>query len=1116
MTLPDKKVSIDDLQMTTKVSVLLSCYKADSLIESYVDYWLHTDFGILIELVVIDFPFSHKNASQVFQNIEKLRAKYDVQYIEESKNLCLYEAWNTGLAMAKSEFISNLNLDDRVDAQYYNSAIASLNDFEADIFSSAAIMTSEIGEVSSDARQQNHLGTDENKLTEYGLSDLISFREGHPLKRCIPHCAPVWRKSLHSANGLFDINYDFSADYEFWLRCASNGSKFLYLNKPFTIFYCATGTASDRILHSNNIPKLDYWSQSFPLPNYKPTHLGTNHDKLHFSANRNVIFSNRKYFATQENLVSIVVVAHSKPTLLIDLISSICCQVYELFECIIIIDGSPFADAIESKVQETCLYDKRFNYVKLSSKYERNYARNIGIQLAQGKWITICDEDDVLPTTSISDRVNFAVNKSSSSDIVFGNIATFTDLKSNSLSDLLFRNFYNFNSLRTGWPHHCSVLFPSALLKQIGYPANSQDLFSRSSQIAGEDAETMMSIIEHSKIQYINCNKTVYLYRRHASSSYVNRWESILVVINRILNRYGSPDKADSEYMKALVSRVASLLLWYGYSLNIGSVTLNKNKLNILLLSHLDEQLEEAHALNTIYNLENSINQFYKDLNDIFPDSGQGSLNEKLIIQLKQISTNYSNSLTLNHVCNLLANLITIKSGATLTNKTDGEAKIQSKSTSSVTQSVDTRYDTSRVSKFKNIHNGKTAILICNGPSLNKVDFDDFGPREEFIVFGLNKIHLGFDRIGLIPDYVVAVNSKVIEQTEDHFSKSTVTKFLSNRYTGSTITENDSTYFINTINPPEKPTRFSRDSSKYVNEGWTVTHAALQIAYYMGIKNIIIVGMDHSFKQHIVGQENKEAVIEGDDIDHFIPSYFGHGQQWDLPDLNNSEISYMKAREEYSALGRTIFDGTIGGKCTIFTKIPISNLHNLRYHNEYRFIAIDHNSIEQSGVLEESLGRRCNFNINTSSNPQRESNEAAGTRLGRAIIPLALPFDISNSSFTFVLTLTSTVACSLELSLARYRYTPYEGVHSKVELEPGVPSVIKLSRIFKFLHSEYKIQIDLLNIASHDSTPGSPKLSIIQMYAYTTDPIKSSDTRQLIPIITSESSINSIVLRMKP
>jgi hypothetical protein len=178
---------------------------------------------------------------------------------------------------------------------------------------------------------------------------------------------------------------------------------------------------------------------------------------------------------------------------------------------------------------------------------------------------------------------------------------------------------------------------------------------------------------------------------------------------------------------------------------------------------------------------------------------------------------------------------------------------------------------------------------------------------------GLNKIFLGFKKFGFYPKYYVAVNDLVIEQSAAEIKALNCVKFISQR-NAHWVPESAMTYHINTQSPPQ---RFCTDITQGVHEGWTVTYAALQIAYYLGFKKVVIVGMDHRYTYQ--GQPNETHLLQGDDPNHFSPGYFG-GQRWDNPDLVHSEESYRLARNIFEADGRRIIDATLGGACTVFEK----------------------------------------------------------------------------------------------------------------------------------------------------------------------------------------------------
>lgn len=202
-------------------------------------------------------------------------------------------------------------------------------------------------------------------------------------------------------------------------------------------------------------------------------------------------------------------------------------------------------------------------------------------------------------------------------------------------------------------------------------------------------------------------------------------------------------------------------------------------------------------------------------------------------------------------------------------------------------------------------------MLVCNGPSLNRMDLRFLQGRT---VIGLNKIHLGLDRFGFQPRYLVAVNARVVEQAGAAMAALSAIKLIGAR-AAHLLPEAEDIFHVPVLNPP---VTFSRDICEGVREGGTVTHAALQIAYYMGFNEVAIIGMDHRFAYE--GAPHEPHLMTGPDPNHFSSDYF-RGQIWDNPDLARSESSYAAARQVYESGGRRIVDATLDGACTVFEKV---------------------------------------------------------------------------------------------------------------------------------------------------------------------------------------------------
>lgn len=217
-----------------------------------------------------------------------------------------------------------------------------------------------------------------------------------------------------------------------------------------------------------------------------------------------------------------------------------------------------------------------------------------------------------------------------------------------------------------------------------------------------------------------------------------------------------------------------------------------------------------------------------------------------------------------------------------------------------------------KLSAYKDKHKGQRCVIIGNGPSLNKMDLSFL---ENEITFGTNRIYLLFDRWKFRPTYYTSVNPLVIEQSAQEILKIKAPKFLSNKGIAFFQNPPEDVMFIQSL----PKWYFSHDPREGLCEGWTVTYFAMQLAYFMGFSEVILIGVDHYFVTQ--GDPNKEVVSQGTDPNHFHPDYFGKGIRWHLPDLKRSEGSYEMAKKAFEAEGRRIIDATVDGRLTIFPKV---------------------------------------------------------------------------------------------------------------------------------------------------------------------------------------------------
>ncbi len=223
------------------------------------------------------------------------------------------------------------------------------------------------------------------------------------------------------------------------------------------------------------------------------------------------------------------------------------------------------------------------------------------------------------------------------------------------------------------------------------------------------------------------------------------------------------------------------------------------------------------------------------------------------------------------------------------------------------------RHNSKNIRRFRNIHAGERCIIIGNGPSLRDTNL---GMLRDELTFGLNRINLMFDKLGWETTFRVVVNQLVVEQCAEDFRKVSTPLFTTSRNRRYLEGVRSAVYLQDLAGPS-----FSSNLNRGIWEGATVTYVAMQIAYYMGFSEVILVGVDHRFA--VSGPAGKIVESAGPDQSHFDPNYFGKGFKWQLPDLETSEIAYNLAHRKFSADGRRIIDATVGGDLTVFQKMSL-------------------------------------------------------------------------------------------------------------------------------------------------------------------------------------------------
>ena len=223
--------------------------------------------------------------------------------------------------------------------------------------------------------------------------------------------------------------------------------------------------------------------------------------------------------------------------------------------------------------------------------------------------------------------------------------------------------------------------------------------------------------------------------------------------------------------------------------------------------------------------------------------------------------------------------------------------------------------------RYKNIHKGKRAFIIGNGPSLRVSDLDVLHNHNE-ICFGVNKIFRIYNETKWRPTYLCVTDSFVIDDIGSQIDNESVISFLADSYNEMGSPKLMDKQYIHLKHEEYYPNYpgFSDDITKQVFWGYTVTYDfPMQLAAYMGISEIYLIGMDHFITGKITDSRN-----------HGIKDYYSQEEikkyENRIAELHKVTKAYEKADEYSRRHGFRIFNATRGGKLDVFERVDFDSL----------------------------------------------------------------------------------------------------------------------------------------------------------------------------------------------
>lgn len=227
-------------------------------------------------------------------------------------------------------------------------------------------------------------------------------------------------------------------------------------------------------------------------------------------------------------------------------------------------------------------------------------------------------------------------------------------------------------------------------------------------------------------------------------------------------------------------------------------------------------------------------------------------------------------------------------------------------------------YYNSGIAALKNIHINEKCFIVATGPSLRVEDLDML-EKEHVLSFGVNKIGYAYEKTKWRPTFFAGEDRALIEseyfssikpeeQSEYAFLADTSECFWRERHKPSILK-----YHLCDEWAFGREPKFSEDLSRKSYVGGTIVYTCIQLAVYMGFKEIHLLGVDFT-----------GANEHGSRYSHF----YEEKELTSVSYTDQVKSGYEKARKYADEHGIKIYNATRGGKLEIFERVDFDRLFN--------------------------------------------------------------------------------------------------------------------------------------------------------------------------------------------
>ena len=222
------------------------------------------------------------------------------------------------------------------------------------------------------------------------------------------------------------------------------------------------------------------------------------------------------------------------------------------------------------------------------------------------------------------------------------------------------------------------------------------------------------------------------------------------------------------------------------------------------------------------------------------------------------------------------------------------------------------------LSSIRNTHKGERVFVVANGPSLHYSDLDRITNE---IAIASNLIHLAYENTTWRPNYVTVCDAMVWAKMSPEIQrKSQHLILLDSLDARRSVIDYSSVRQLSPLDCSNGTLPFSDDLRLGAFGGHTVTYFNLQLAHHLGAGSIVLLGLDHSYKE---SKSRSRKTTVNFERNHFHADYRQFGEQVFKAPLETMSRYFEVARLFSEKKGVPILNATPTTRLRVF---PVANL----------------------------------------------------------------------------------------------------------------------------------------------------------------------------------------------